>query len=135
MKDRAEEVLSDINVTPLVDVMLVLLIIFMITAPMIQQGISVNLPKVSAKQMHIDEKKLVLTITKGKKILIGTAPIELPKLKSKLKAIFESRKDRDVYLKADEEIPYGFVVKVMSKIKSAGANKLGMITTPAIKED
>ncbi|MDY6844839.1 MAG: biopolymer transporter ExbD, partial [Thermodesulfobacteriota bacterium] len=110
MKDHSEKVMSEINVTPFVDVMLVLLIIFMITAPMIQHGISVNLPKASTKQMHIGEKELVLTITREKKILIGTAPIEISKLRSKLKAIFESRENRDIYLKADEEIPYGFVV-------------------------
>ena len=121
---------SDINVTPLVDVILVLLIIFMVTAPMLQMGIDVNLPRVKAKSVDVGEEKLILTIKSNEEIFINRYKASLGDLKSKLENIFESRIDREIFMRADEKVPYGFVVKVMSEVRKAGVDKLGMITEP-----
>jgi len=122
--------LSDINVTPLVDVVLVLLIIFMVTAPMLQMGIDVNLPKVKAKSVDITEEKLVLTIDGGRRIFLNKNQIPLQDLKPKLEAIFQDRIDREIFMRADKGVPYGFVVEVMSEIRKAGVDRLGMVTEP-----
>lgn len=121
---------SDINVTPLVDVILVLLIIFMVTAPMLQMGIDVNLPRVKAKSVDVGEEKLILTIKSNEEIFINRYKASLDDLKLKLENIFESRIDREIFMRADEKVPYGFVVKVMSEVRKAGVDKLGMITEP-----
>jgi biopolymer transport protein TolR len=122
--------LSEINVTPLVDVMLVLLIIFMVTAPLMQQGIDVNLPKAKGKELAAEEERIMVTITKGNKIYINKNLIELSELGRKLQKIYERRTDKEVFLKADKDIPYGFVVRTMAEIRSAGIEKLGMVTEP-----
>ncbi|MBN1545161.1 MAG: biopolymer transporter ExbD [Syntrophaceae bacterium] len=122
--------LSDINVTPLVDVVLVLLIIFMVTAPMLQMGIDVNLPKVKAKSVDITEEKLVLTIDGKRQIYLNKNRIPLENLRVKLEAIFQDRIEREVFMRADKGIPYGFVVEVMSEIRKAGVDRLGMVTEP-----
>lgn len=121
---------SDINVTPLVDVILVLLIIFMVTAPMLQMGIDVNLPRVKAKTLDVGEEKLILTINNKKDIFINRHKTSIKDLKTKLENIFATRIDRELFMRADEEVPYGFVVKVMSEVRKAGVDKLGMITEP-----
>ncbi|MFH1080030.1 MAG: biopolymer transporter ExbD [Pseudomonadota bacterium] len=122
--------MADINVTPLVDVVLVLLIIFMVTAPMLQMGIDVNLPRVKAKSIDVAEEKLVLTITPAKEIFINKNKIPIRDLRTKLESIFTSRTDKEIFMRADKTIPYGFVVEVMSEIRKAGVDKLGMITEP-----
>jgi biopolymer transport protein TolR len=122
--------MADINVTPLVDVVLVLLIIFMVTAPMLQMGIDVNLPRVKAKSIDVAEEKLILTITPSKEIFINKNKIPMRDLRTKLESIFTSRTDREIFMRADKAIPYGFVVEVMSEIRKAGVDKLGMITEP-----
>ena len=122
--------MAEINVTPLVDVMLVLLIIFMVTAPMLQMGIDVNLPRVKAKSVDVAEEKLVLTINGAKEIFLNKSRTPLPELGVKLEHIFTSRIEREVYLRADRNVPYGFVVEVMAEIRKAGVDKLGMITEP-----
>jgi biopolymer transport protein TolR len=122
--------MAEINVTPLVDVMLVLLIIFMVTAPMLQMGIDVNLPRVKAKSVDVAEEKLVLTINGAKEIFLNKTKLPLVELGAKLEAIFASRIEREVYLRADRNVPYGFVVEVMAEIRKAGVDKLGMITEP-----
>ena len=127
-KDRS--LLSEINVTPLVDVMLVLLIIFMVTAPMMQQGIDVDLPNVVAKDVPVKEEKLVLTITKKREIFINEQPVEILRLREKLKKMYKNRAIKEIFLKADENVPYGFVVKTMAEIREAGIERLGMITVP-----
>ncbi len=121
---------SEINVTPLVDVMLVLLIIFMVTAPMMHQGIKVNLPHAKAQNLKSHEKKLLITVTRDKKIYINKNPYTLKEFGRKLKAIQTYRKYKQVFLKADKNVPYGFVVRVMSMIKAAGIQELGMVTKP-----
>lgn len=131
---RGGRLLSEINVTPLVDVMLVLLIIFMVTAPMLQRGINVDLPNVAAKDISAPEEKLVLTITQKRKIFINEHPVEIANLREKLEKIYKNRADKEIFLKADEKVPYGFVMKTMAEIKEAGIGKLGMITKPPEEE-
>jgi biopolymer transport protein TolR len=122
--------MADINVTPLVDVVLVLLIIFMVTAPMLQMGIDVNLPQVKSKSVDVTEEKIVLTITSAKEVFINKHKTTFADLKVKLKSIFANRSDREVFMKADKTVPYGFVVGVMSEIRKAGVDKLGIVTAP-----
>jgi biopolymer transport protein TolR len=122
------KILAEINVTPLVDVVLVLLIIFMVTAPMLQMGIDVNLPRVKSRSIDVSEEKLVLTINAAKEIYINKYKTSVTDLKAKLENIIVNRVDREVFMKADKVVPYGFVVEVMSEIRKAGVDKLGMIT-------
>jgi len=122
--------MSEINVTPFVDVMLVLLIIFMVTAPMMMQGVEVNLPKVTTKNIKTSDEPLILTITKKRMLYIENRTIDLDGLETKLKAIFKYRKNKEILLRADKDVPYGFVIQVMAKVKRAGINKLGMVTEP-----
>ena len=122
--------LSDINVTPMVDVMLVLLIIFMVTAPLIQQGVKVNLPQTKAAPVEATEKKLVLSIDATKHVYIGEAEVRLDELEEKLKSNAKAQQDKELYLHADKTIPYGIVVEVMAAAQRAGITNVGMITDP-----
>ena len=122
--------MADINVTPLVDVMLVLLIIFMVTAPMLTQGVDVNLPQANAKAMRADEERLVITVDANSRIFIGRQPVEFNMMARRLKAIVAQRTDRQVFFRADRAVPYGFVVKVIAEARNAGIEKLGMVTEP-----
>jgi len=122
--------MSDINVTPLVDVMLVLLIIFMVTAPMMMQGVEVNLPQTTAKSIKTREDPLILTINKKREIFLEDRQIGLNELESKMKSIFKYRRSKELLLRADKEVPYGFVIKVIAGVKEAGIDKLGMVTEP-----
>ena len=122
--------MADINVTPLVDVMLVLLIIFMVTAPMLTQGVDVNLPQASAKALRSDEERLVLTVDANSRIFIGKQPVEFNRLSPVLQRIVSQRTDRQVYFRADRSVPYGFVVKVIAEVRNSGIEKLGMVTEP-----
>lgn len=125
-----KRLMSDINVTPLVDVMLVLLIIFMVTAPMMTQGVEVNLPKTTTRYMKTQGDPLILTINKKKEILLETHRLDLEGLDARLQQIVENRKDKELLLRADKELPYGFVIEVVAAIKRAGIDKLGMVTEP-----
>jgi biopolymer transport protein TolR len=129
------QTLTEINVTPLVDVMLVLLIIFMVTAPLIQQGVEVSLPEARAKAVAADEQKLVLSIKSDRSLYLGSsedaARIPFDVLEDKLKANVRAMKDRELYLMADKNLPYGFVVDVMATVQRAGITNVGMITNPA----
>jgi biopolymer transport protein TolR len=120
--------LAEINVTPLVDVMLVLLIIFMVTAPMIQQGVDVDLPEAKATTMTNDEGKLILTVTKEKRVYLGKMEIPFAEVEEKLKGNAKVQQDREVYLHADKHLEYGVVVQVMAAMKNAGIDRLGMVT-------
>jgi biopolymer transport protein TolR len=128
------EFMSEINVTPFVDVMLVLLIIFMVTAPMMVQGLNVDLPEATAKPLESEKEHLILTINKDHQVFINDYQVTVESLGAKLIKILQGRSDREVYLKADKSIPYGIVVQVMAEIKGAGVENLGMITEPAIME-
>jgi TolR protein len=128
--ERDREVMSEINVTPFVDVMLVLLIIFMVTAPLLQQGIDVNLPKAKGKDMP-PEERIALVIKRDQKIFMNDTPVTVGEMRRKLESI--SKMNPNVFLKADKDVPYGLVVEVMGEIKEAGIEKLGMVTEPAIR--
>ncbi len=122
--------MTDINVTPLVDVMLVLLIIFMVTAPLIQSGVKVDLPRASAQQMEHQEEKLVLTITRDRRIYLGNTEIAPAELERKLTSNARIQKEKELYLHADRSLPYGQVVEIMAVARRAGVESLGMITEP-----
>lgn len=122
--------MSEINVTPLVDVMLVLLIIFMVAAPMMIQGVDVNLPKTEAKNIKTSDEPLMLTVNSKKEIFLESHPIPLEGLEFKIRKIFENRRNKEVLLRADKDIPYGFVINVIASVKKAGIEKLGMVTEP-----
>lgn len=127
--NRDRSVLSEINVTPFVDVMLVLLVIFMVTAPLLQQGVDVNLPKAKGKDLP-PEERISIVIKKDRSIYMNETPITMPQMREKLEAI--SKLNPNIFLKADKDVPYGLVVEVMGEIKEAGIEKLGMITEPKI---
>jgi len=127
--NRNRTVLSEINVTPFVDVMLVLLVIFMVTAPLMQQGVDVNLPKAKGKELPPDER-ISLVIKRNRTVYMNDTPVSMTEMKQKLEAI--SKLNPNVFLKADKDVPYGLVVEVMSEIKEAGIEKLGMITEPKL---
>jgi biopolymer transport protein TolR len=122
--------MSEINVTPFVDVMLVLLIIFMVTAPMIGRGVELDLPKAEAQAMDVDESKLVLTITSDLEVFLGETPIPHARLEDALASNARLQREGELYLQADKHIPYGFVIQVMAIVKKAGIPKLGMVTDP-----
>jgi biopolymer transport protein TolR len=122
------QMVSQINVTPLVDVMLVLLVIFMVTAPIIQQGVEVTLPSVKAEALPGKEEQFVVSITKDSQIYLNDARLSADELSVKLKAIGHERPDREVFIRADDQVPYGEVIKTMAAIKAAGIENVGMVT-------
>ncbi|MBI5407972.1 MAG: protein TolR [Nitrospirae bacterium] len=123
--EKRRQALSEINVTPFVDVMLVLLIIFMVTAPLLQQGIDVNLPQAKGSEMTPAER-IIITVKKDGKIYLDNTSVPLESLQSKL----SKKRDRDVFLKADKDVPYGMVVAVMGELREIGIERLGMVTEP-----
>ena len=129
-KGGGRTTMSEINVTPMVDVMLVLLIIFMVTTPLIQQGVKVNLPETKAAPVEASDKKLVLSIDLTKRVFIGEAEIKLEELEEKLKTNVKAQTDKELYLHADRDLPYGIVVDVMAAAQRAGITNVGMITDP-----
>ncbi len=134
LETNSDRLMSDINVTPFVDVMLVLLIIFMVTAPMMLQGVDVALPEATSKPLESQKENIVVTIDKNQQVHINDFAVEVDFLGEKLASILESRPDREVYFRADKEVPYGIVARVMAEIKNAGVEKLGMVTVP-LEED
>jgi biopolymer transport protein TolR len=131
--DDERGMMAQINVTPLVDVMLVLLVIFMVTAPMMQQGVQVNLPKADTKGMTAQEDTVIVTVDKSGRTFINKDEVPGGDLRSKLAEMFATRTKKEVFLKADSGVPYGEVVRAMAEIKGAGIERLGMVTEPAQK--
>jgi biopolymer transport protein TolR len=131
---RDATTIAQINVTPLVDVMLVLLVIFMVTAPIIQQGVQVNLPQAKAGAIPGSEELLVVTIAKNGKVNLNDNPLTLAELGDKLRAIRRLQADKQVYLRADQDVRYGLVMKAVAEIKQAGIERLGMVTRPSSDE-
>jgi len=122
--------MSEINVTPFVDVILVLLIIFMVTAPLIVQGVEVDLPEARAEAIDEKAEKLILAITLEREIFLGDTQIPLEELEVKLTTNARVQRERELYLHADKSLPYGVVVEVMAIARRAGVEQLGMITDP-----
>ncbi len=124
---------ATINVTPLVDVMLVLLVIFMITAPMLQQGVEVNLPKASTAPIQGNTEQVVLSLDKEGQVFLGAGnKLDLETLPDKIKAIMDARQEseRKVYIKADTDLNYGRIMEVMSKLHEAGIVQIGLVSAP-----
>jgi biopolymer transport protein TolR len=128
--DKNGHLMSDINVTPFVDVMLVLLIIFMVTAPMMMQGMDVALPEATAEPLESEKEHLIITLNTQNEVFINDFKVSVDGLGEKLKNILEGRSEREVFLKADKAITWGIVAQVMAEIKGAGVEKLGMVTEP-----
>ena len=128
--DRNGQLMSDINVTPFVDVMLVLLIIFMVTAPMMMQGMDVSLPEATAEPLESEKEHLIITLNTQNEVFINDFKVTVEGLGGKLLKILEGRAEREVFLKADKDISWGTVAQVMAEIKAAGVEKLGMVTEP-----
>ena len=126
----SKAVLSEINVTPLVDVMLVLLIMFMVTTPLMQQGVQVDLPKTSATGMELSEDPMLLQIENNQRITIAKNPITLEQLRPKLIAIFKTRKNKQLFIQAGRRVDYAIVAEVMAEAKAAGISQLGLVTMP-----
>jgi biopolymer transport protein TolR len=122
--------ISDINVTPLVDVMLVLLIIFMVTAPILHQGVTIDLPKVTGGPLAGGEEQLVVNITRSGQVLLNDTPMSVDELGTKLRAIAAARPDRRLYVRADQAVSYGQVMRVMGSVRAAGLVHVGLVTEP-----
>ena len=129
VETRQRRFLADINVIPLVDVVLVLLIIFMVTAPMLYRGLDIKLPT-SASNTIKPEIRVVLTIEKDQRLYLDKDPVSVSQLERKLQTLKEEHADVSLYLRADRDVPYGIVVQVMDGVKKAGIEKLGMVTDP-----
>ena len=127
-RGRARRGNGEINVTPFVDVVLVLLIIFMVTAPLMLQGMDVNLPATTTQPIQMTNAPLVLTVTKEGEYSIAKQVIPSAELQAKLEAVFEARGEKELFLRADEAAPYGVVVQAMAAARRAGATRLGIVT-------
>lgn len=130
LENRQRRFLAEINVIPLVDVVLVLLVIFMVTAPMLYRGMDINLPT-SASNTIKPEIRAVLSIEKDQRLYLDKDQVSMVQLEQKLRVLKEEHKDVSIYLRADRDVPYGVVVQVMDGVKKAGIEKLGMVTDPA----
>jgi biopolymer transport protein TolR len=132
---NTDRLMSDINVTPFVDVMLVLLIVFMVAAPMMIEGVDVSLPQATSQPLATEQEQLIVSLNQNGDIFLNDYQVQLTELREKLDLIIKGQSDREVYLRADKEIPYGVVVRVMSEIKDAGVEKLGMVTEPLYTDE
>ena len=121
--------LAEINIIPLVDVTLVLLLIFMLTAPLMYRGVDVNLPKTSGKPTTVEER-MVLTLSKDQNVYLNDKLIPMASLEQSLRDMFKNRQDKTIYLRADQALQYGFVVETMDRVRRSGIEKLGMVTEP-----
>jgi biopolymer transport protein TolR len=130
---KSKAILSEINVTPLVDVMLVLLIMFMVTTPLMQQGIEVNVPKTASSGVEMTDEPFILVIHKDRRIEAGKARIAIEEIRGKMQAIFKTRKNKQVYIQADKQVDYGIVAETMAEIRAAGITNIGLITLPKDK--
>ncbi len=122
--------MSEINVTPLVDVMLVLLIIFMVAAPMMTAGVQVDLPQADAPRLEVDEQRILLSIDASEQIFIGEDPVPFERLEDVLRHNARLQQERELFVQADETVPYGVVVRVLAVVRRAGVESLGLVTNP-----
>ncbi|MDR1656286.1 MAG: protein TolR [Deltaproteobacteria bacterium] len=129
---QGRAMICDINVTPMVDVMLVLLIIFMVAAPMMTQGLEVDLPKVDANVMRTDNNTVIITVTAdGGVLLDGTALNNINNLDAQVRQVMKTKNTQTLYLKADRSVAYGRVAGIMGALREAGITNVGLITDPA----
>jgi biopolymer transport protein ExbD/biopolymer transport protein TolR len=126
---RTQTAISDINVTPLVDVVLVLLIIFMVTAPVLQSGIEVSVPKTRTVK-EITEERMVISINKQQRVFLGNDPININEIKAKLRQRIRDPQNQSVFIRADEDVPFGAFATVMDAIKGAGITNVSIVTQP-----
>jgi biopolymer transport protein TolR len=131
---RVRGSLAEINVIPLVDVVLVLLLIFMLTAPMMYRGIDVNLPKSGGPSAGLDER-LVLTLTKDRLLYLNDRVLPLATLEPRLRELMKERPDKTIFIKADKDLVYGYVIETMDRVRRSGVERVGMITEPAPKKE
>lgn len=129
---KSRMAMSEINITPMVDVMLVLLIIFMVTTPMMQQGIDIELPEVSSSGTPTNDEPFILEIRKNKRLYVGDTELQLSVLSEKLTAIFSTRKNKQIYLQADRNVDYGLVAQAMGEIRAAGISEISLVTLPKV---
>jgi len=130
IRDSKAGPLSEINIIPLVDVMLVLLIIFMITAPMMQHGMNIDIPKVTTKPLPTKDEPQILNITKDQRLILNEKKLAEKDLKAAIQLLFANKSTKEIYLRADKEVPYGFVVSCMGLIREAGVEKINIVTKP-----
>ena len=126
---QGRRMLSEINVTPFVDVMLVLLIIFMVTAPMMQQGLDIELPETVSAGISVPDEPFILVIKKNKQVFIGSKQVPISQLGEKTAAILKARKDKQVYIQADKFVEYGVVAEALAEMRAAGLYQVSLITT------
>ena len=126
----ARRVNAEINVTPFVDVMLVLLVIFLVTAPLMQQGMDVNLPETNTQPLRVGDAPLILTVEKDGAYHLGRKQVPGDELRARLEAVFEARGSKEIFLRADRDAPYGVVVRAMAAAREAGSTRLGIVTEP-----
>lgn len=130
MTSGKKGLMSEINVTPFVDVMLVLLIIFMVTAPMMTHGVKIETPETTHEKMDIDSKAVIVSLDANRQVFINKYQLDAAEVRDRLPTILDIRQTHEVYLKADKSLPYGFVMDVMAQIRDAGIEKIGMVTQP-----
>jgi biopolymer transport protein TolR len=130
LKRTSKKTFNDINMTPFVDVVLVLLIIFMVTAPMLEQGIKLNLPVAKGGALDKQEEPVVISLRDNQSVLINSQEVSEQSLNKRIELMFKNRKDKNIFIKADSKLPYGFVAKIISKIKEGGVEKIGLVTVP-----
>ncbi len=137
MKARGESKgpLSEINIIPLVDVMLVLLIVFMITAPMMQHGLGIEIPNVTAKALPAKDEPQILNITRDQQLILNEKKLEFKDLKGAIQFLFANKDKKEIFLRADRDVPYGYVVKCMGTIREAGVDKVNIVTKPLDKNE
>jgi biopolymer transport protein TolR len=126
---------AEINITPLVDVMLVLLVIFMVAAPMMESGVAIRLPKASSKALPREDKPVTVSITKETRVFIDKEEVPYSKLSTRLKEVFKGKSRKEVFIRADGELQYAVVAKTMAVVKNAGIDRIGLVTMPTASED
>ena len=130
LSKESKRPLSEINIIPLVDIMLVLLIVFMITAPMMQHGMNIDVPEVTTKPLPAKDEPQVLSITKEREIMLNEKRLDIKVLKQAIELLFANRPHKEIFLRADKDVPYGFVVTCMGIIREAGVERINIVTRP-----